>query len=61
MFDGVVCTLINVRFIPNMRKNLILLGTLDAKDLFWSAQGGVLWIHAGHKTIIQGLRHRSAH
>jgi hypothetical protein len=31
LFDGVVRTLTNVRFILNMRKNLISLGILDAK------------------------------
>jgi hypothetical protein len=61
MFHGVVRTLTNARFIPDKRKNLISLEILDAKDYIWSAQGGVLWIHAGDKTIIQGLRHRSGH
>ena len=31
MSDGVVKTLEEVRHIPNMRKNLISLGTLDSK------------------------------
>jgi hypothetical protein len=34
MFDGMVCTLINARFIPDMRKNLISFGILNAKGLF---------------------------
>ena len=61
MFDGVVCTLTNVRFIPDMRKNLISLGTLDAKGHTLNAQDGVFWVYVGDKTIIQGLRHRSGH
>ena len=29
MFDGVIRTLCDVRHVPNLRKNLISLGTLD--------------------------------
>ena len=33
MFDGIVRTLTDVRHIPEMKKNLISLGTLDKKSL----------------------------
>lgn len=38
MFDGVNRTLNQVRFIPNMRKNLISLGVLDSHGLEWSSR-----------------------
>ena len=33
MFDGVIRTLCDVRHVPNLRKNLISLGTLDGNGL----------------------------
>ncbi|KAL8137543.1 LOW QUALITY PROTEIN: hypothetical protein V2J09_003544 [Rumex salicifolius] len=33
MFDGIVRELKNVRYVPCMKKNLILLGYLEAKDM----------------------------
>ena len=34
MFDGMVRELKEVRFVPPLKKNLISVGTLEAKDLF---------------------------
>lgn len=38
MFDGVNQTLTHVRFISNMRKNLISFGVLDSHGLEWSSR-----------------------
>src|SRR5665811_903002 len=59
MFDGVVRTLTNVRYIPDMRKNLISLGILDTKGLEWSTRKGVLQVQASDKIIMKGNKHRN--
>ena len=38
MFDGIVRTLTDVRYIPDMRKNLVSLGMLDTKGLEWNTK-----------------------
>ncbi|KAK2979308.1 hypothetical protein RJ640_013272 [Escallonia rubra] len=41
-FDGIVRTLGDVRYIPDLKKNLISLGTLDSIDCSISIKGGVV-------------------
>jgi len=45
--DGVVRTLSNVRHVPDLKRNLILLGTLESKGCKYSAEGGVLKVSKG--------------
>lgn len=52
MFDDVNRTLTLVRFIPNMRKNLIFLGVLDSLSLEWSSRQGVLDVKSSDKKVI---------
>jgi len=40
--DGVVKTLSNVCHVPNLKHNLISLGTLECKGCKYSTEGGVL-------------------
>lgn len=42
MFDGVKSTLIQVRFLPNMRKKPIFLRVLDSYSLEWNLMQYVL-------------------
>ena len=44
MFDGVVHTLHDVKHVPNLKRNLISLSTLDAKGYKYTGEGGVLKI-----------------
>ena len=44
MFDGVVRTLCDIRHVPDLKKNLISLSTLDAKWYKYTSEGGVLKI-----------------
>ena len=53
MFDGVVCTLTNVRYIPKMKKNLISLGVLDSYGHRWSVLDGVLQVKARDKAVLK--------
>ena len=54
MHDGVVRTLTEVRHIPELKKNLISLGTLDSQGCKYSAEGGVLKVSKGALIVIKG-------
>ena len=47
MHDGIVRTLSDVRHVPDLKKNLISLGTLDSNGCKFSAEGGVLRVSKG--------------
>ncbi|WRX12668.1 zinc finger protein [Theobroma cacao] len=53
MFDGMVRTL-EVKYVPDMKKNLISLSLLDKKDYKYSGQDGVLNVSKGALTIMKG-------
>lgn len=59
MFDGVICTLTNVRYIPGMKKNLNFLGSLDTNGHRWSVVDGVLQVKARDKAVLKGNKHRN--
>jgi len=44
MHDGIVRTLTNVWHIPDLKKNLISLGTLDSLEYKYSDEGGVIQV-----------------
>jgi hypothetical protein len=54
MFDGIVRILTNVRYVPNLKKNLISLGTLDSLGNGYSAKNGVMKITKGAMVIMKG-------
>ncbi|KAG8473064.1 hypothetical protein CXB51_035003 [Gossypium anomalum] len=56
MFDGVVRTLTDVRHVPELKRNLILLSTLDSKGYRYAAESGVLKISKGSLVVIEGQR-----
>ena len=56
MFDGQVRTLTNVRHVPDMRKNLLSLGALEAQGFRFSGEGGVLKVSTGSMTVLKGER-----
>uniref|UniRef100_A0A2N9J7Q6 Reverse transcriptase Ty1/copia-type domain-containing protein n=1 Tax=Fagus sylvatica TaxID=28930 RepID=A0A2N9J7Q6_FAGSY len=47
MSDGVVRTLEEVRHIPDIRKNLISLGTLDSKGYSYKSENGIMKVSKG--------------
>ncbi|WRX14855.1 Integrase [Theobroma cacao] len=53
MFDGMVRTL-EVKHVPDMKKNLISLSLLDKKGYKYSGQDGVLNVSKGALTIMKG-------
>src|SRR3954468_13356783 len=56
MFDGQVRTLSNVRHVPDMRKNLLSLGALEAQGFRFSGEDGVIKVSRGSMTVLKGER-----
>ena len=56
MFDGIVRTLGDVRFIPELRKNLISPGQLDNLGLTYKAKGDILKVTKGSIVVIKAER-----
>lgn len=54
--DGVVRTLTNVRYIPDLKRNLISLGTLESLGCKYSAEGGVLKVSKGSLVLLKANR-----
>uniref|UniRef100_A0A2N9G8B6 CCHC-type domain-containing protein n=1 Tax=Fagus sylvatica TaxID=28930 RepID=A0A2N9G8B6_FAGSY len=52
MFDGVVRTLEEVRHIPDMKKNLISLGTLDSKGYSYKFENGIMKVSKGAMVVM---------
>ncbi|CAL0308086.1 unnamed protein product [Lupinus luteus] len=51
--DGVLRTLANVRYIPDLKRNLISLGTLESLGCRYSVEGGVLKILKGALVLLK--------
>ncbi|GFS31932.1 hypothetical protein Acr_00g0020040 [Actinidia rufa] len=58
MADGRSVTLTEVRHVPNLRKNLISIGMLDAKGCSFEASGGILRVFKGNKEMLWGKKTR---
>ena len=57
--DGVIRTLSNVRHAPDLKRNLISLGTLESKGCKYSIEGRVLKVSKDSRTVLKGLRYGS--
>ena len=53
MFDGVVRTLGDVRHVPDLNRNLILLSTIDSKGYKYTGEGGVLKVSKGVLVVMK--------
>ncbi|KAG8487924.1 hypothetical protein CXB51_018372 [Gossypium anomalum] len=56
MFDGVIRTLSDVQHVPELKRNLISLSTLDSKGYRYTAKSGVLKISKGSLVVMKGQR-----
>ncbi|GFY99053.1 hypothetical protein Acr_13g0004540 [Actinidia rufa] len=56
MADGRSVTLTELRHVPNLRKNLISIGMLDAKACRFDASGGILRVSKGNKEMLWGKK-----
>ncbi|KAK0591233.1 hypothetical protein LWI29_037324 [Acer saccharum] len=53
MYDGMVRVFRNVRYVPNLKRNLISLGTLDEEGYAYKAERGVLKASKGSLVILK--------
>ena len=56
MFDGVVRTLTNVRYVPGLRKSLISLGQLDSLGCKITIESDSLRVSKGALVVMKGAR-----
>jgi len=56
MFDGQVRILTNIRHVPNLKKNLLSLGSLEARGYKFSGADGAIKVTKGSMTILKGER-----
>ena len=56
MHDGIVRTLTNVRHVPDLKKNLISLGTLEALGCKYTAEGGVMKVSRSALIVMKACR-----
>ena len=56
MFDGIVRELKEVRYVPQLKKNLISVGALEILGLVVSIRDGVLKMTKGSMVVIKGVR-----
>ena len=59
MFDGMVRTLTDVRYVPGLKKNLISLGILDKIGCKITCEGGVIKVARGSLVVMKGKLNRS--
>ena len=56
MHDGIVRTLTNVRHVPDLKKNLISLGILEALGCKYTAEGGVMKVSRSALIVMKACR-----
>jgi len=56
MHDDIVRTLSNIRHVPDLKKKIISLGTLDSNGYKFSVEGGVLRISKGSVVRMKGKK-----
>ena len=54
IFDGVIRTHGDVKHVPDLKRNLISLSTLDTKGYKYIGEGGVLKISKGAQVMMKG-------
>lgn len=59
MFDGLERTLTNVRYVPDLKRNLILLGMLDRNGYKFTANDGFIKVAKGLLIVMKGVRRNS--
>jgi len=56
IFDGIVRELKKVRYVPQLKRNLILVGALKTFGLVVSIRDGVLKMTKGSMVVMKGVR-----
>ena len=61
MFDGVVRDLTEVRYVPQMKKNIISVGVVESKRLKVTMENDILNITKGSMVEMKGAKNRNLH
>lgn len=56
MFNGIVRELTDVRYVPELKSNLISLGVLDSCGYKYTGQGGVLTLSKGNLVVMKATK-----
>jgi hypothetical protein len=56
MFNGIIRTLIDVRYVLKLKKNLIYLGVLDSGGHKFTCQGGLLKVSKGALVVMKEIK-----
>ena len=56
VFDGVVRMLCDVKHVPELTKNLILLGALDSNKFCYKSESEVMKVSRGVMTVMKGKK-----
>ena len=56
MFDGVVKELTEVRYVLQMKKNIISVGAVESKGLKMTLENGILKVTKGSMIVIKGIK-----
>jgi len=61
MFDGVISNLIDVRYVPQMKKNIISVRAMEQKGLKVTLDNGILKVTKGAIVVMKGIRDRNSY
>jgi hypothetical protein len=56
MFDGIVRELTDVRYVPQLKSNLISFGVLDSFGYKYASQGGALTLSKGSLVVMKATK-----
>jgi len=56
MFNGMVRELKGVRYVPQLKRNLISVGTLEASGMVISVRDGDIMVIKGSMVVMKGVR-----
>ena len=59
MFDGMVKDLTDVRYVPQMKKNIISVGAMESEGLKVTMNNGILKITKVFMVVMKGVRDRN--
>ena len=59
MFDGVVRDLTDVRYVPQMKKNIISVGAVESKGFKMTLENGILKVTKGFLVVMKEIKDRN--
>ena len=56
IFDGMIRELTEVRYVPQMKKNIISIGAVESKELKVTLENGIFKIMKGSMVVMKDIR-----